>query len=80
MFMSLFVKNGYHQRVFREKMRTTVIKLYIWQRAACPLRGGHNDVPSRGVTQCITYVDLTGQQVSRARIRRRPTDALEMAG
>ena len=37
MFMSLFVKNEYHQRVFREKIRSTVITLYIWQRETCPL-------------------------------------------
>ena len=36
--MLLFVKNEYHQRVFREKMRSIVITLYIWQRETWPFK------------------------------------------
>ena len=36
MFVSLFIKNEYYQRVFREKIRLIVITLQIWQCETCP--------------------------------------------
>ena len=59
--MSPFVKNEYHQRVFRDKIRSIVITLYIW-RETCPLRSR----PTHHVTSAFSDDNI-------AAARRSPT-------